>query len=70
MSQWAFETLGLHRLELYHAIGNEPSCRTAERCGYAYEGVLRDRMFASGDRDRFRDAHLHARLATDAPPKT
>ncbi len=62
---WAYDSLGLHRLELYHAVGNQASCRIAERCGYAHEGVLRDRMFQSGDRSRYRDAHLHARLATD-----
>ena len=62
---WAFDTLGLHRLELYHAVGNEASCRIAERCRFEHEGVLRDRMFESGERERFRDAHLHARLASD-----
>ena len=68
--QWAFDTLGLHRLELYHAVGNEASCRTAQRCGFALEGVLRDRMFQSGDFTRFRDAHLHARLASDPRTET
>ena len=28
---WAFERQGLHRLELAHAVANEPSCRVAER---------------------------------------
>lgn len=68
VSRWAFGDLGLHRLELHHAVGNVASCRTADRCGFAYEGTLRGRMFEAGDTERFRDAHLHARLATDPEP--
>ncbi|MGW0814249.1 GNAT family N-acetyltransferase [Streptomyces viridiviolaceus] len=68
VSHWAFEELGLHRLELGHAVGHEVSCRVAERCGYAYEGTMRGAMFEAGRHDAFRDAHLHARLAVDAEP--
>ncbi|NUS79619.1 MAG: GNAT family N-acetyltransferase [Streptomyces sp.] len=67
-SRWAFTELRLHRLELAHALGHEASCRVAERCGYPYEGTLRGAMFESGRLDAFRDAHLHARLATDPEP--
>ncbi|OIJ69894.1 GNAT family N-acetyltransferase [Streptomyces mangrovisoli] len=68
---WAFAELGLHRLELGHALGHDASCRTAAACGFPYEGTLREAMWESGRRDAFRDVHLHARLATDpAPPAT
>ncbi|WP_416531448.1 GNAT family N-acetyltransferase [Streptomyces coelicoflavus] len=67
-SRWAYAELGLHRLELGHAIGHEASCRVAERSGYRAEGTLREAMFQSGRHDAFRDVHLHARLATDAEP--
>ncbi|MEU9190632.1 GNAT family N-acetyltransferase [Streptomyces sp. NPDC048484] len=67
-SRWAFEELGLHRLELAHALGHEASCRVADRCGFPYEGTLRGAMFETGRLDAFRDAHLHARLATDPGP--
>lgn len=67
-SRWALTELGLHRLELGHAIGHEASCRVAERCGYRYEGTLRGAMFEAGRRDAFRDVHLHGRLATDPEP--
>ncbi|MGC9378053.1 GNAT family N-acetyltransferase [Streptomyces sp. MH13] len=67
-SRWAFAELGLHRLELGHAVGHDASCRTAERCGYACEGTLRGAMFEAGRQDAFRDVHLHARLATDEEP--
>jgi len=67
-ARWAFTDLGLHRLELGHALGHEASCRVAERSGFRHEGTLRGAMFAAGRLDAFRDVHLHARLATDPEP--
>ncbi|MFJ9047005.1 GNAT family N-acetyltransferase [Streptomyces sp. NPDC102347] len=67
-AHWALTGLGLHRLELGHAVGHEASCRIAERCGFRHEGTMRGAMFAADRHDAFRDAHLHARLATDPPP--
>ncbi|MEU5278433.1 GNAT family N-acetyltransferase [Streptomyces asoensis] len=67
-SRWAFDEVGLHRLELGHALGHDASCRIAERCGFPYEGTLRGAMWEADRRDAFRDAHLHARLATDPEP--
>jgi RimJ/RimL family protein N-acetyltransferase len=64
-THWAFTTLGLHRLEIGHALGHDTSCHIAERCGYRPEGTLRDAMWEAGRQDAFRDVHLHARLATD-----
>lgn len=66
----AFAELGVHRVELGHALGHEASCRIAERGGYRYEGTLRGAMFESGRQDAFRDVHLHGRLATDPEPVT
>ncbi|MGI5376198.1 GNAT family N-acetyltransferase [Streptomyces sp. CA-251387] len=60
--------LGLHRLELDHAVGHDSSCRIAERCGFRYEGTLRGAMWEAGRHDAYRDMHLHARLATDPEP--
>jgi RimJ/RimL family protein N-acetyltransferase len=68
LSRWAFTELGLHRVELGHAVGNDASCTVAERGGFPYEGTLRGAMFAAGRRDAFRDIHAHARLATDPAP--
>ncbi|WP_375136545.1 GNAT family N-acetyltransferase [Streptomyces sp. MA5143a] len=67
-TRWAFTELGLHRIELDHALGHDASCRIAERCGYPYEGTLRGAMWEAGRHDAFRDAHLHARLSTDPEP--
>ena len=68
-SRWALGELGLHRLELDHAVGHDASCRIAERCGFRYEGTLRGAMFEAGRHDAFRDMHLHGRLGTDPEPK-
>lgn len=65
---WGFVDVGLHRLELDHAVGHDASCRVATRVGFAYEGTQRDRMFEAGRYDAFRDAHIHARLSTDPEP--
>jgi RimJ/RimL family protein N-acetyltransferase len=67
-ARWALTDLGLHRLELGHAVGHTASCRVAEKSGFPYEGTLRDAMWEAGRRDAFRDVHLHARLSTDPEP--
>ncbi|MFR9797930.1 GNAT family N-acetyltransferase [Streptomyces sp. MS06] len=69
-AHWALTDLGLHRLELGHALGHDASCRIAERCGFPAEGIMRGAMWEAGRRDAFRDVHLHARLATDPAPGT
>ncbi len=43
LGTWALEVVGLERLELHILVGNEPSLRLAERCGYQLEGILRSR---------------------------
>jgi RimJ/RimL family protein N-acetyltransferase len=57
---WSFEVLGLHRLELIHAIANHASCRVAAKAGFHPEGtMLRQGHHADG----WHDMHQHARLA-------
>ena len=52
MAQWAFEVLGVARLELTCGPDNEASQRVASRCGFVREGVLRSHMpFQAGRRD-------------------
>lgn len=52
MARWAFEGLGVVRLELTCGPDNERSQRVAERCGFVREGVLRSHMpFKGGRRD-------------------
>jgi RimJ/RimL family protein N-acetyltransferase len=68
LADWALTDLGLHRLELDHAVGHDSSCRIAERCGFRHEGTLRGAMWEAGRHDAYRDMHLHARLAADGMP--
>ncbi|QIX26089.1 GNAT family N-acetyltransferase [Nocardioides sp. JQ2195] len=63
-SAFAFDQVGLHRINLYHAVENESSCGVAGAAGFALEGRLRQ-SFRYGDGLRH-DEHLHARLSTDA----
>jgi RimJ/RimL family protein N-acetyltransferase len=65
-TRFGFDVLELARIELFHAVENEASCRLALRAGYLQEGVARQ-SFVYGDGQRH-DEHLHARLATDPEP--
>jgi RimJ/RimL family protein N-acetyltransferase len=67
ITDWAFDHLGLHRLELSHATENLPSCRVARGACYAVEGTMRQETLHL---DGWHDMHLHARLAGDPRPVT
>jgi len=62
VARWAFEGLGIARIELYIEPDNAGSRGVARRCGFREEGVLRARIVIG---DARRDAVLYARLATD-----
>ncbi|KOV65852.1 GNAT family N-acetyltransferase [Streptomyces sp. MMG1121] len=62
LSRWAFEEIGIHRLELSHATANEASCRVAEKAGFAAEGTRRSALLHP---DGWHDMHLHARVRGD-----
>jgi ribosomal-protein-alanine N-acetyltransferase len=62
VSRWAFEVVGLHRIEVQHSTRNAASCRVAERAGFPVEGTKRSQALHA---DGWHDMHLHARLATD-----
>jgi RimJ/RimL family protein N-acetyltransferase len=48
--RWGFDTLGLERISLVAATGNQASQRVAERSGFIREAVLRSYMRTSGER--------------------
>jgi RimJ/RimL family protein N-acetyltransferase len=64
LTAWSFTTLGLARVQLFHAVENPASCRVAEKAGFRLEGTAR-RSYRYGDGE-LHDEHLHGRLATDA----
>jgi RimJ/RimL family protein N-acetyltransferase len=63
MSHWAFDAVGLHRLNLHHSTANEASCRVAATTGFALEGTLRKAILHA---DGWHDWHVHGRLTSDS----
>ncbi|MFL5825877.1 MAG: GNAT family N-acetyltransferase [Thermoleophilaceae bacterium] len=62
VTRWAFDSLGMRRMELTTHVDNERSQAVAERAGYVREGVLRSyRML----RDRRVDLVMFSRLPQD-----
>lgn len=62
---WAFDELGLFRLELGHRVNNPASCRVANAAGFIPEGIERAKLRYGGARF---DVETHARLRTDPTP--
>ena len=62
----AFARLGLHRIEARIYPWNVASRRVARRCGFRYEGRLRDEVRKDG---RWRSTLLYSRLASDPAPR-
>ena len=62
MARFAFEQVGLHRVEILAAIANIPSQRVAIKTGAVREGVLRNRLLI---RDVSHDAMLFSLIPGD-----
>jgi RimJ/RimL family protein N-acetyltransferase len=62
LCRWAFNDLGVERVEWYAEVGNWASRRVAEKAGFTVEGV--QRLGLSGRQGR-RDSWVGARLAGD-----
>lgn len=54
VTNFAFDELELHRIEINIRPENEPSIRVAEKCGYLYEGLRPRYLHIDGD---WRDHH-------------
>lgn len=66
LARFAFDELGLERLELGHRVNNPASGRVAEKAGFVAEGVERQKL-KYGD-ERF-DVRTMARLVSDPQPE-
>jgi [ribosomal protein S5]-alanine N-acetyltransferase len=62
LSQWAFDELGLERLEIVHSTENRASCPVALAAGFQIEGVKRNLQRHT---DGFHDMCLHSRISSD-----
>jgi RimJ/RimL family protein N-acetyltransferase len=60
-ARYAFDVVGVQRVELFHAVDNPASCAVASGAGFDLEGTLR-RSYRYGD-GVLHDEHVHARLA-------
>ena len=65
MLDWAFPTLGLHRLEADVDPRNDGSRRLLLRLGFRSEGLLRERYFVG---DEVSDTELFGLLASERTP--
>lgn len=65
VAAWAFDELGLFRLELGHRVNNPASCRVATGAGFLVEGLERAKLRYGTQRY---DVETHARLRTDPVP--
>lgn len=61
-AKFAFERLGLIRVEIVIAVGNSASQRVAEKIGAHYEGVLLNRMAVGR---QIHDAHMYSLIPSD-----
>jgi ribosomal-protein-alanine N-acetyltransferase len=57
ISRWAFDRLGLHRLQLIHSVKNVASCGVAAKADFELEGTLKSECLYQ---DGWHDTHLHA----------
>jgi ribosomal-protein-serine acetyltransferase len=59
---YGFRIVGLHRMEILMAVGNDASEGVAKRLGFQYEGILRSGEIVNGE---FFDDKLYAMLSQD-----
>lgn len=57
--QFAFEQIGLHRVEAYVSTKNNASIRVLEKSGFQREGLLRKLLYING---QWVDHYMYARL--------
>lgn len=63
---FAFQELGLERVEIVAPVGNHASQRVAEKAGAVKEGVLRNRLIVHGHST---DAVMFSLIPTDLKPQ-
>jgi ribosomal-protein-serine acetyltransferase len=62
IARFAFENLGMIRVEIVIAVGNQASLRVAEKIGAHAEGILLNRLVVGNS---IYDAHMYSLLPSD-----
>lgn len=66
VTAYGFEAIHLHKVQISHPSGNLPSRRVIEKCGFVYEGCLRDYFYLDGQYvDRLFYSLLRSEFAAD-----
>lgn len=60
--KFTFKKTDMNRIEAFITVGNDASVRMLEKCGFSYEGCVRERDFIKGD---FVDSVIMAILRRD-----
>ena len=60
--KFAFEEVGLNRIECCHFLPNEKSGRVMQKVGMSFEGIAREKMYAKG---RYWDVKQYSILRSD-----
>jgi len=60
---YAFETLGMNRIQIKCAIGNLPSKRIPQKLGFKLEGIEREGELLAGN--KFTDLEIYSKLKSD-----
>jgi ribosomal-protein-alanine N-acetyltransferase len=60
--KFAFEEIGLNRIECCHFLPNEKSGRVMQKAGMSFEGIARERVFA---KNKYWDVKQYAILQSD-----
>jgi RimJ/RimL family protein N-acetyltransferase len=67
LGRYLFGSRRVNRLQLVIHPGNEASKRVAAKCGYSFEGILRQAWFHDGD---FQDVEVWSLLREEASART
>ncbi|MCC8022988.1 MAG: GNAT family N-acetyltransferase, partial [Clostridiales bacterium] len=60
--RYGFERIHLHKVQACHKSINLPSKRVIEKCGFVYEGTLRDYFYMDG---RYLDRLYYSMLRSE-----
>ncbi|MDF2841382.1 MAG: rimL [Clostridia bacterium] len=66
-SAYLFETKTIHRLEVHADMNNTGSRKVAEKCGFTYEGMKRQAVYARGS---YSDLAIYSMLKHECPSFT